>query len=451
MFKNIRQLTPFAIILLAIAFTMSISQSTMTTAYPVLMRNFQVDAGTVQWLTTGFMVAMTLVMPVSPWLLNNVTLRTLLNGIVAVFLAGTAVAMLATRFEGIIIGRLLEGLAVGALFPTFQSVILENTATAQRGVTMGVVGLVMGSALAVGPIISGVVLQWVSWRALFVLFFVILLGLIAFGQPLIQNTHVMQPSRFDWLSALSLIGFGGVLYAISSIETLGMNWLWWAILLGSLCLLTLFVVRQRQLAQPFLDLSVLRYRGYIPGLLLTGISYSGLIIATVIMPLFYQRVFNITPMWSGLLMVPAAVFLSQLNPRTGRLLNQIGLKKLVYIGMAMMMVGYAGLALFGTQSWVVGLLAALLLEGGNAFVMMPAVTAANNVLPESLVSHGTALITTMRQVIGAADVVVATLLISHFNTTVTIGQALSRTSAWFILVPVAGVLLATQLKRHEGD
>ncbi|ANY11867.1 MFS transporter [Leuconostoc lactis] len=451
MFKNIRQLTPFAIILLAIAFTMSISQSTMTTAYPVLMRNFQVDAGTVQWLTTGFMVAMTLVMPVSPWLLNNVTLRTLLNGIVAVFLAGTAVAMLATRFEGIIIGRLLEGLAVGALFPTFQSVILENTATAQRGVTMGVVGLVMGSALAVGPIISGVVLQWVSWRALFVLFFVILLGLIAFGQPLIQNTHVMQPSRFDWLSALSLIGFGGVLYAISSIETLGMNWLWWAIFLGSLCLLTLFVVRQRQLAQPFLDLSVLRYRGYIPGLLLTGISYSGLIIATVIMPLFYQRVFNITPMWSGLLMVPAAVFLSQLNPRTGRLLNQIGLKKLVYIGMAMMMVGYAGLALFGTQSWVVGLLAALLLEGGNAFVMMPAVTAANNVLPESLVSHGTALITTMRQVIGAASVVVATLLISHFNTTVTIGQALSRTSAWFILVPVAGVLLATQLKRHEGD
>ncbi|WP_278437645.1 MFS transporter [Leuconostoc lactis] len=451
MFKNIRQLTPFAIILLAIAFTMSISQSTMTTAYPVLMRNFQVDAGTVQWLTTGFMVAMTLVMPVSPWLLNNVTLRTLLNGIVAVFLAGTAVAMLATRFEGIIIGRLLEGLAVGALFPTFQSVILENTATAQRGVTMGVVGLVMGSALAVGPIISGVVLQWVSWRALFVLFFVILLGLIAFGQPLIQNTHVMQPSRFDWLSALSLIGFGGVLYAISSIETLVMNWLWWAILLGSLCLLTLFVVRQRQLAQPFLDLSVLRYRGYIPGLLLTGISYSGLIIATVIMPLFYQRVFNITPMWSGLLMVPAAVFLSQLNPRTGRLLNQIGLKKLVYIGMAMMMVGYAGLALFGTQSWVVGLLAALLLEGGNAFVMMPAVTAANNVLPESLVSHGTALITTMRQVIGAASVVVATLLISHFNTTVTIGQALSRTSAWFILVPVAGVLLATQLKRHEGD
>lgn len=451
MFKNIRQLTPFAIILLAIAFTMSISQSTMTTAYPVLMRNFQVDAGTVQWLTTGFMVAMTLVMPVSPWLLNNVTLRTLLNGIVAVFLTGTAVAMLATRFEGIIIGRLLEGLAVGALFPTFQSVILENTATAQRGVTMGVVGLVMGSALAVGPIISGVVLQWVSWRALFVLFFVILLGLIAFGQPLIQNTHVMQPSRFDWLSALSLIGFGGVLYAISSIETLGMNWLWWAILLGSLCLLTLFVIRQRQLAQPFLDLSVLRYRGYIPGLLLTGISYSGLIIATVIMPLFYQRVFNITPMWSGLLMVPAAVFLSQLNPRTGRLLNQIGLKRLVYIGMAMMMVGYAGLALFGTQSWVVGLLAALLLEGGNAFVMMPAVTAANNVLPESLVSHGTALITTMRQVIGAASVVVATLLINHFNTTVTIGQALSRTSAWFILVPVAGVLLATQLKSHEGD
>lgn len=448
MFKNIRQLTPFSMLLLAISFTMSISQSTMTTAYPILMHTFQVDAGTVQWLTTGFMVAMTLVMPVSPWLLNNVALRPLLNGIVAVFLVGTAWAMIATQFEGIIIGRLMEGLAVGALFPTFQAVIMENTPTEKRGVTMGVVGLVMGSALAVGPIISGVVLQWVSWRALFVLFFVILLGLTVSGQRFIQNTHVMQKSHFDWLSAVSLIGFGGVLYAISSIETLQMNRTWWLVCLGSLCLLGLFVMRQKRLAQPFLDLSVLRYRGYLPGLLLTGISYSGLIIATVIMPLFYQRVFQITPMWSGLLMVPAAIFLSQLNPQAGKLLHQIGLKKLVYIGMTMMVVGYAGLALFGTQSWVVGLIAALLLEGGNAFVMMPSVTAANNALPQGLVSHGTALITTMRQVIGAGSVVVAALLVSHFNIAMTIGQALAHTAAWFILVPMAGMLLATQLQRE---
>ncbi len=448
MFKNVKQLTPFSLVLLAISFTMSISQSTMTTAYPILMKNFGVDASTVQWLTTGFMIAMTLVMPLSPWLLDNIKLKPLLNGIVAVFLVGTAVAMVTPVFSGIIIGRLLEGMAVGALFPTFQSVIMENTNQEKRGTTMGVVGLVMGSALAVGPIISGVVLQWVSWRALFILFFVILLGLLIGCQKLIQNTHELKKSQFDWLSAVTLIGFGGILYDISSLPKNGFSVQWWLILVVSLILLTFFVFRQHRLTQPFLNLTVFKYKGFLPGMLLTGISYSGLIIATVLMPLFYQRVFHLTPLWSGLLMVPAAIFLSQLNPRAGRLLNQIGLKKLVYIGTSMMIFGYLLLSIAGTTSWLISLLAAMLLEGGNAFIMMPAITAANNALTKDLMSHGTALITTMRQVIGAASVVVASILIAYFSTTKTIGTALSQTSAWFVLVPIIGLLMTSRLQNH---
>ena len=449
MFKNIRQLTPFSLMLLSISFIMSISQSTMTTAYPILMRNFNVSATTVQWLTTGFMVAMTLVMPLSPWLLDNVHLKPLLNSIVAIFLIGTAIAMLSPNFLGIIVGRLLEGMAVGALFPTFQSVIMENTTKGQRGLTMGVVGLVMGSALAVGPIISGVILQWVSWRALFALFFFTLLILIIAFQHLIKNTHSINKSNFDWLSAITLVGFGGVLYTIASLPSTGFNLTSCFILIISILLLLVFIVRQQKQSQPFLNLTVFKYQGFLPGLILTGISYSGLIIATVLMPLFYQRVFYLSPLWSGLLMVPAAIFLSQLNPRAGRLLNQIGLKKLVYIGMSMMIMGYSLLALAGTTSWFYGLVAAMLLEGGNAFVMMPSVTAANNALPKNLVSHGTALITTMRQVIGASSVVVATILLTFFNEHVSVGQSLTQTSGWFIIVPVIGLLLSTRLQSHS--
>ncbi|WP_232683683.1 MFS transporter [Leuconostoc mesenteroides] len=448
MFKNIRKLTPFSLALLSIAFIMSISQSTMTTAYPILMKSFNVNASTVQWLTTGFMVAMTLVMPLSPWLLDNVSLRKLLNGIVALFLLGTFLAMVTPNFTGIIIGRLLEGLAVGALFPTFQSVIMENTDKNQRGVAMGVVGLVMGSALAVGPIISGVVLQWISWRALFMLFFVILLILIIVLQNKIENTHTMKPSEFDWFSAITLLGFGGILYDISIIPTSGINFSWWLILIISVSLLAIFIVRQVKLPQPFLDLAVLKYRGYVPAMFLTGLSYSGLIIATVLMPLFYQKVFHFSPLWSGLLMVPAAIFLSQLNPRSGAMLNRIGLKKLVYIGMAMMLVGYAILGTLGSDSWIACLIAAMLLEGGNAFIMMPAITAANNALPKNLVSHGTAIITTMRQVIGAGSVVVASILITAINANSSFVHALLMTSSWFIVVPLIGLLLTVRIKSN---
>ena len=295
MFKNIRQLTPFSLMLLSISFIMSISQSTMTTAYPILMRNFNVSATTVQWLTTGFMVAMTLVMPLSPWLLDNVHLKPLLNSIVAIFLIGTAIAMLSPNFLGIIVGRLLEGMAVGALFPTFQSVIMENTTKGQRGLTMGVVGLVMGSALAVGPIISGVILQWVSWRALFALFFFTLLILIIAFQHLIKNTHSINKSNFDWLSAITLLGFGGVLYTIASLPSTGFNLTSCFILIISILLLLVFIVRQQKQSQPFLNLTVFKYQGFLPGLILTGISYSGLIIATVLMPLFLSTCFLFIP------------------------------------------------------------------------------------------------------------------------------------------------------------
>lgn len=446
MFKNIRKLTPFSLALLSIAFIMSISQSTMTTAYPILMKSFNVNASTVQWLTTGFMVAMTLVMPLSPWLLDNVSLRKLLNGIVALFLLGTFLAMVTPNFTGIIIGRLLEGLAVGALFPTFQSVIIENTDKNQRGVAMGVVGLVMGSALAVGPIISGLVLQWISWRALFMLFFVILLILIIVLQNKIENTHTMKSSKFDWFSAITLLGFGGILYDISIIPTSGINFSWWLILIISIGLLAIFIVRQVKLPQPFLDLAVLKYRGYVPAMFLTGLSYSGLIIATVLMPLFYQKVFHFSPLWSGLLMVPAAIFLSQLNPRSGVMLNRIGLKNLVYIGMTMMLLGYAILGSLGSVSWIACLIAAMLLEGGNAFIMMPSITAANNALPKNLVSHGTAIITTMRQVIGAGSVVVASILITAIDVNSSFVNALLMTSRWFIVVPLIGLLLTIRIK-----
>lgn len=202
---------------------------------------------------------------------------------------------------------------------------------------------------------------------------------------------------------------------------MGFNLAWWLVLVISLVLLASFAIRQGHLSEPFLDLSVFKYSGFLPGLLLTGISYSGLIIATVLMPLFYQNVFQFNPLVSGLLMIPAALFLSNLNPKAGNLLNKIGLRKLVYIGMSMMILGYLVLALLGSKSWLAVIIGAMLLEGGNAFIMMPAITAANNALPEKLVSHGTALITTVRQVMGSISVVIATLLVTSYNTILKLG------------------------------
>lgn len=447
--QDFKKMTIFARRLLAISFLMSISQSTMTTAYPVLMKQFGVQTSTVQWLTTGFMVAMTLVMPLSPWLLDNVPLKKLLNSIVGIFILGTIVAMLAPSFGWIILGRLIEGLAVGALFPVFQSLILESSSQEDRGLAMGVVGLVMGSALAVGPIISGVILQFVSWRALFGLFIVLLIILIVRIQTVIKVIHPLAPHKFDWLSAVLLIGFGGLLYAINLFPTVGLQLAWWILLLISLGLLIIFAWRQQKLARPFLNLRVLHFPGYAAALLLTGISYSGLIIATVILPLYYQQVFKVSPFWSGLLLVPAAYILSRLNPLAGKLLNHLGLKRLIWIGMTLIAAGFLLLGTIGTSWLWWSVLGGILLESGNAFTMMPALTAANNALPKELMSHGTALITTMRQLIGATSVVVASSLITCFAASMSYAHALLMTSRWLLLFPALGFLLSLVLKTSK--
>ncbi|GAO99649.1 MFS transporter [Fructobacillus ficulneus] len=449
--KNIKTLSPFSLVLLFTSFTMSISQSTMTTAYPILMKQFGINAANVQWVTSGFMVAMTLVMPLSPWLLDNLPLKKLLNLIVGVFLVGTFYAMVTPNFIGVVIGRLLEGVAVGALFPTYQAVIMENTPKDNRGVAMGTVGLVMGSALAVGPIVSGIVLQWGSWRILFGLFFVVLLTLIVTMQSKIKNTHQLDPRSFDFLSSFLLIGFAGILYTVSILPSQG----WTPTLIGTLIVsilfLAIFVTRQLRQKVPFLDLRVFTFQGYLPAMLLTGMSYSGLITATVLMPLYFQKVYGLVPVFSGLLMIPAAVFLSSMNPRAGRMLEKIGLRPLVLIGSTMMVLGYLDLSFFGTKFLLLAIIGAMLLEGGNAFIMMPAVTAANNALPTHLVSHGTAIITTMRQVIGALSILIAGILIGVFLKNHSYGSALNQTAAWFMLIPLTGYLLASRIKgqKHE--
>lgn len=180
----------FIFTLLAGTFTMSISQSALSTAYPALMHFFTVDAATIQWLTTGFMLMMCVMMPVSPWLLNNISFKHLYLSVLALFGIGTLMIIFAPTFWFALLGRLLEATAVGILFPSFQTVLMTITPKDKRGQTMGAAGLVMGSALAVGPIISGIVLNFLRWQALFWLF--CFLMLVIFLAACVTISDVME-------------------------------------------------------------------------------------------------------------------------------------------------------------------------------------------------------------------------------------------------------------------
>lgn len=452
----------FISILLAGTFTMSISQSSLSTAYPALMAHFGVNASTIQWLTTGFMLVMCILMPVSPWLLNNIHFKPLFLSILALFAIGTVIIMLAPNFPVMMAGRILEAAAVGILFPSFQAVLMIISGKKQRSTIMGVAGLVMGSALACGPIISGTILQTINWRGLFLFFLIVIACVFLLALFFIKNVVPLHHSHLDFLSVIYSLGLIGILYVINEIgrsDTNGGADL--AILAVSLIALILFTFRQLKLTTPLLQLRVFSVLQFDCAVFLTAISYVALIVTTIIFPLYFQGMIGLPPLTSGLSLVPAAALLSILNPVTGKLAEKIGFKATMFIGMISIVAGWLALTVIpGKINLVVMIFLSMIIEGGNAFVMMPAVTMGANALPPQLIADSTAVITTMRQIFGSTGVTVATLILVNISAEQRRqGQAAATASLsgyhvvfiTFLIVEIAGLILSLFLKKPAEE
>lgn len=422
---------------------MSISQSSLSTAYPAFMRDFHLGAGTVSWLTTGFMLVMSLLIPVSPWLLANIPFKRLFQSVVAIFAVGTVLCVWAPSFAVLMVGRLLEAVAVGIIFPSYQTVLLTISPRNKRGSVMGIAGLVMGSALAVGPIISGVLLTWFTWQALFILFLIVAIVVLLVSTVTIKNVMPLSLSKLDWLSVVLAASFPALLYVLTEATHSGMSLPLTLIFIIAVLAGVWFVYRQLHRAKPLLQLRVFATGMFTKAVFLTGISYIALIVTTIVMPLYFQTVLHVSPLISGLSLVPAAVGLSLLNPYAGKMLDRVGPRKVVVFGMSLIVIGFVVMgALAGHMPLWIAIIGAMVTEAGNAFVMMPSVTAGANALPQDLISDGTAVTTTMRQLLGSTGVAVATLILQQVQTlTRSATMGFQATFFTFAVIGAIGLLL----------
>ncbi|EEI20576.1 Riboflavin transporter RibZ [Lentilactobacillus hilgardii] len=435
----------FVATLLLGTFTMSISQSSLSTAYPTFMRYFNLPASTVAWLTTGFMLIMSVVMPLSPWLMDNFKFKPLYLTLLVNFVVGTLIVIFAPNFPIMMVGRLMEGFSVGVLFPSYQSIILEITPQNKRGSVMGTVGLVLGSALAVGPIISGVILQVMNWQAIFAFFLVVLSAVFILALKTVVSPLKLKSTNFDFVSVFMSLGIIGLLYFINEIShmTSG-SYLNWIILGVSMILLYLFVRRQLKMPEPLLRLDILKIGNFDLGVALTSLSYMSLITVTIIMPLYYQQALRMTPFWSGMALVPAAALLSWLNRRSGQLADRIGFKPVITIGFGLFIVGWGMLLLLsGLKSVWVAIICSMIIEAGNAFAMMPATTLGANSLTNELIPHGSSIIATFRQILGSTAIVLATVILGNGN--------FNAVFATFLVMEIAAMGLALMIKDTTAE
>ncbi len=398
----------FIVILVMIlgVFVAILNETLLNVALSRIMADIGIQPSTAQWLSTGYLLVIGVLIPVTAYLIQRFTTRTLFLSAMTLFMIGTLAAALAPGFSMLLIGRVLQAAGTGMLFPLLTNVVFAMVPLERRGSAMGTIGIVITFAPAIGPTLSGIIVEHFSWRVLFYSVLPIALFVIAFAAVKLKNVTETTNPRIDLLSLmLSTCGFGGIVYGFSSAGEGHGGWSSPIVLIpiavGVLSLL-LFTWRQLTLTEPLLELRVFQFRVFRLSVLIMMIVMMAMFSAMMLLPIFLQNALAYTPLKAGLVMLPGGILMGIMSPITGRLFDKFGAKWLAVIGLTLMansLWQFAHITL--TTSYVFIMVLNTLLMLGISMLMMPVMTNALNELPPRLYAHGTAVVSTLQQVSGA--------------------------------------------------
>ncbi|MGY0694107.1 DHA2 family efflux MFS transporter permease subunit [Virgibacillus sp. FSP13] len=417
--SSIKKIPILTIMILGAFFTI-FNQTTMTVALPKLMEYFNIEASTGQWLTTGYMLVNGVLIPVTGFLMKRFTTRQLFLSSMFIFLIGTIVSAIAPNFPVLLTGRLIQAASTGITMPLLMNVVLSLFPPHKRGTAMGTVGLAIIFAPAIGPTLTGYVLDAFPWQVLFygMIPFVVIIIICAF--IFLKNVSETSQSKIDMISlVLSTIGFGGLLYGFSEAGNKGWSNIEVLVSLAvGIIAIGLFTWRQLISKQPFLDLKAFKYNMFtlttIINCVITMVMYADMIL----LPLYLQNARGFTALEAGVLMLPGALLMGLLSPAVGKLFDRFGAKWLSIIGTAIILATtYTFTDLTDATSYTFLILLYAGRRIGMALFLMPVQTAGLNQLPSSLHAHGTAISNTARQVAGAIGTsLLVTIMTTRTNT-----------------------------------
>jgi len=398
-------------VLVSGAFVVILNQTLLNTALPAFMRDFGISASSAQWVTTIFMLVNGIMIPITAFLIQKFTTRSLFLTAMGLFSVGTLVCALAPIYVVLLSGRVLQAAGGGIIIPLMQTILFAIFPLHKRGAAMGTFGLVIAFAPAIGPSLSGWIVDHLPWQTLFFMMLPIGLTVMAIASFILKNVTERTFPRLDVLSIiLSSLGFGGLLFGFGTAGNAG--WASPQVLLplgiGAI-VLVLFIARQLKLTEPILEFRVLRYPMFTLNTVLGMCVFVVMIGGMIVLPLYMQNMSDYSAMESGLALLPGAVVMGLMSPVTGRIFDAVGGKWLAIIGFTLVTGPTFMFSMLSTDtSFAYIALVNTVRMFGTAMVIMPVTTAALNQLPQRLIPHGTALNNTMRQI--AASVGTAVLV-----------------------------------------
>lgn len=407
---------PIMIVLISGAFVAILNQTLLATALPHIMRDLNIDANVAQWLQSVFMLVNGIMIPITAFLIQRFTTRGLFLTAMGLFAIGTVVCSVAPSFSLLMVGRILQASGAGIIMPLMQTILFMIFPIEKRGAAMGMFGMVIAFAPAIGPTLSGWLVEQFPWRSLFYVILPIILIDIIVAYFILKNVTKQTYPKMDILSIiLSTFGFGGLLYGFSSAG--GNGWTSGQVIIslifGALAL-TWFILRQLKLEEPILEFRVFKNKVFTLTTVLGMVTFIAMIGAAVVLPLLMQNMLGFNALESGLMLLPGALIMGLMNPITGRLFDKYGARWLAIIGLSLLTVTtfmFTNLDENTTFTYLAVVNAVRMLS--IAMVMMPVTTAGLNQLPMDLIPHGTAMNNTMRQVSGAVGTALLVTVMSN--------------------------------------
>ncbi|EOB6881610.1 DHA2 family efflux MFS transporter permease subunit [Staphylococcus aureus] len=394
-------------ILAALLFGMFIAilnQTLLNVALPKINTEFNISASTGQWLMTGFMLVNGSLIPITAYLFNKYSYRKLFLVALVLFTIGSLICAISMNFPIMMVGRVLQAIGAGVLMPLGSIVIITIYPPEKRGAAMGTMGIAMILAPAIGPTLSGYIVQNYHWNVMFYGMFIIGIIAILVGFVWFKLYQYTTNPKADIPGIIfSTIGFGALLYGFSEAGNKG----WGSVEIETMfaigiIFIILFVIRELRMKSPMLNLEVLKFPTFTLTTIINMVVMLSLYGGMILLPIYLQNLRGFSALDSGLLLLPGSLIMGLLGPFAGKLLDTIGLKPLAIFGIAVMTYATWELTKLNMDTPYMTIMGIYVLRSfGMAFIMMPMVTAAINALPGRLASHGNAFLNTMRQLAGS--------------------------------------------------
>ncbi|MGN7763894.1 DHA2 family efflux MFS transporter permease subunit [Paenibacillus sp. 22594] len=402
---------PILISLLLAGFIGMFSETALNVALSDLMKVLDITPTTAQWLTTAYLLTLGILVPISGLLLQWFSTRQLFVAALCFSILGTFLAAMSPNFEFLLTARVVQAMGTALLLPLMFNTILVIIPAEKRGAAMGLIGLVIMVAPAIGPTIAGLLIESLSWHWIFWLSLPFLVIALICGIFFMQNVTKVTKPRIDVLSiVLSSLGFGGIVFGFSSAgeaEGWGSPKVIIAIAVGVAALI-LFVIRQITMKQPMINLRAFKFPMFVVGVLMVFICMMVILSSMLILPMYLQQGQGYSAFKAGLLLLPGGIINGLMSPIMGRLFDKYGPKWLVIPGLVIVAVSlwfFSSITATSTVVFVIVLHSALMV--GVSMIFMPAQTNGINQLPMELYPDGTAIMNTLQQVAGAIGTALA--------------------------------------------